>query len=123
MTVLFALWSFAGLTLFGFLFVGSRRLKSRNVSYQFGWTPLSFFSDALTPFLKHVGEQSTREIKGVLHRIFHTIFHRLKSAHDSIFGRQGAKDEAGTPSFFLKTIAEHKEEHGKKYGGERSEGF
>jgi hypothetical protein len=46
----------------------------------------------------------------MLHRIFHGVFHVLKRFHDRVFGKQGAK-ETRPPSFFLKTIAEHKEEH------------
>jgi hypothetical protein len=54
--------------------------------------------------------------------LFHAFFHQMKRFHDRVFGKT-ALHTPGTPSFFLKTIAEHKDDLTPQAEQERKEGY
>jgi hypothetical protein len=122
MSTLFWLWlvSFA-LTLA--LFVrGFVRAKMVPVSYEWSWSPFTFVSASLFPKGRALWARMRLEAQKSLHRLFHAFFHQMKRFHDRVFGKTVPLSQ-GAPSFFLKTIAEHKDVHNEANHDERKNGL
>ena len=109
MTTLLALLGISAFGIVVLLALGIRRAKFTPVSYEFDWHPQLWVSTTLVPEGRWIWARMKVSFERGLHRLFHSVFHRMKAFHDRIFGKQIAV-ETGAPSFFLKTIAEHKEE-------------
>jgi len=108
MTTLVWLWLLSLAVIIGLFFRGFVRAKMTPVSYQFNWSPVTFVTTSLFPKGRVFWARTKVEMERSLHRLFHVYFHQMKRFHDRVFGKRIAQDQ-GTPSFFLKTIAEHKD--------------
>jgi hypothetical protein len=91
-------------------------------SYEWSWSPISFVSETLFPALRGWWIEAKEYVMYVVHKLFHVFFHQMKKTHDRVFGKVGA-DHQGTPSFFLKSIAEHQDEHNVANKEERKQGL
>ena len=111
MTALWTLWVLSLLLMAVFLFRGYRRLHALSpVTYEFHWHPTLFLSTHLRPAIDRTVARLKEYGKNILHRAFHALFHTLKRFHDRAFGKRVIV-ESPPPSFFLKSIAEHKKEN------------
>jgi hypothetical protein len=113
----------ASLAIVSLLFVrGLIRAKLRPVSYEWGWSPISFVVNSVFPKGRSLLARGEEKGTLFLHRLFHAFFHQMKRFHDRVFGKTPTTLE-GTPSFFLKTIAEHKDGVAESEHEERKNGL
>jgi hypothetical protein len=123
MSALFWLWLVSLSVVLGLFVRGFVRAKITPVSYEWGWSPFSFVSESLFPKGRALLREGQVQFNLFLHRLFHLFFHQMKRFHDRVFGKTAAHTDAGAPSFFLKTIAEHKETVSGENKEERKEGL
>lgn len=122
MSTLFWLWLVSFALTLALLVRGFVRAKMVPVSYEWSWSPLTFVSASLFPKGRLLWARVRAGIQQSLHRLFHAFFHQMKRFHDRVFGKSVLENQ-GTPSFFLKSIAEHKDEHVSANSEERKNGL
>lgn len=108
MSTLFWLWLASLMVTLGLFARGFFRAKMTPASYQFNWSPITFVTSSVFPRGRVIWARIKIEMALFFHRLFHMYFHQMKRFHDRVFGKRIAQ-ESGTPSFFLKSIAEHKD--------------
>ncbi len=122
MSTLFWLWLASSVICVALFVRGFIRAKMTPVSYEWSWSPNAFVTGTLFPKGRALWSHLTVSMRQSLHRLFHVIFHQMKRIHDRLFGKTVSSSQ-GTPSFFLKTIAEHKDVLTEEKQAERKSGL
>jgi hypothetical protein len=111
--MLLVLWGISFALLITLFTRGYMRLHLAPATYEFHLQPFASMRAAIAQKLHVLGGKVNQQFHQSLHHVFHRLFHLMRRFHDKVFGKRHMP-EGGTPSFFLKTIAEHKEEHVEK---------